>query len=124
MAKLAMIKRTYLVILSMKGFGDRLRGLRKQQKMTQSDLGQTLRVGGENISRYEIGLSIPPSDKLLRLAKFFRVSTDYLLQGDVLDVASVEIDDVELLNLFLKVCDLSNEDKSTIKNVLRSFTEK
>ena len=105
-------------------FAIRLRKLRKKRKLTQVDVGDMLGVSGENVSRYERGLSYPTADKLLTLSKNFQVSMNYLLADDDIDIAAADMDDVELLNFFLKVRYLSNDDKKTIKNVLRSFTEK
>ena len=107
----------------MKEFGQRLRKLRKERHLLQEQLGQVIAVGGESISGYELGSSLPPSDKLLKLAKFFGVSMNYLLEGDVHDVASAEIEDVELLNLFLQLHKSSSSDKRAAKHLLTALVK-
>lgn len=59
--------------------GARIRDLRQAREKTQDELGKVLGVGNSTISLYESDSRRPDVDTLLRLAKFFRVSTDYLL---------------------------------------------
>ncbi len=60
-------------------FADTLKALRTSKSMSQEQLGQRLRISKAVISKYETGLSNPSFDKLVLIAKFFGVSTDYLL---------------------------------------------
>lgn len=59
--------------------GDRLKQLRKEKKLTQSELGNIINVSKVSISGYESGDRSPDTDNLRRLADFFDVSTDYLM---------------------------------------------
>lgn len=59
--------------------GDRLRNLRKNISITQKDLAKVLKISKGNISRYETGIREPDLDLLIRIADFFKVTTDYLL---------------------------------------------
>ena len=47
--------------------------------MTQEQLAQKLNLTKSVISAYETGLRLPSYDVLIRIAKIFNVSTDYLL---------------------------------------------
>lgn len=58
---------------------DRLRILRKEHLLTQTDLGKSIGVSASTIGMYEQGRRDPDSDTLTRLANYFNVSTDYLL---------------------------------------------
>ena len=59
--------------------GDRIRELRKSHSLSQVELARELHVSKQTISNWENN-NIPPSvDTLVRIAKFFQVSTDYLL---------------------------------------------
>jgi transcriptional regulator with XRE-family HTH domain len=58
---------------------DRLKELRKENNMTQSDLGKILGVGKTTISMYENGNSTPNDEIKLKIAEYFNVSLDYLL---------------------------------------------
>jgi transcriptional regulator with XRE-family HTH domain len=61
-------------------FGERVKELRKQRGLTQRQMAATFGVTERNYQRYEATDS-PSNDTLVKLAKFFEVSTDYLI-GD------------------------------------------
>ncbi|OAB31190.1 helix-turn-helix domain-containing protein [Paenibacillus macquariensis] len=63
-------------------FGNRLKTLRKQSKMTQKDLGNQLDVGEMTISGYESGSREPNFERLKKISIIFNVTTDYLLFGE------------------------------------------
>lgn len=60
-------------------FGESLAELRKDKNMTQRDLAAILHVSVGTISNYEKGVHLPDIEKLVNLADFFAVTTDYLL---------------------------------------------
>ena len=60
----------------------RLRDLRQDKDLTQSDMAEYLNVHQTTYSDYELGESIP-SPALIQLALFFDVTTDYLLEMDI-----------------------------------------
>ena len=60
-------------------FAYRVKKLRKQQKMNQQELGEALGLTQTAISAIESGTRTTTIEKLILLAKFFDVSTDYLL---------------------------------------------
>ncbi|GEA16297.1 hypothetical protein E308F_25410 [Moorella sp. E308F] len=59
-------------------FGSRLRELRLDKGLTQSELAKMLSLGESTISFYEADKREPDYYTLQRIANFFRVSTDYL----------------------------------------------
>ena len=59
--------------------GERLKRLRKEKKLTQTELGKIINVTKVSISGYESGDRTPDTDNLRRLSDFFGVSSDYLL---------------------------------------------
>ena len=61
-------------------FGELLAKLRKEKGILQKELATYLNVTVATISNYEKGVHSPEYEKLFRLADFFDVSTDYLLQ--------------------------------------------
>lgn len=74
----------------MDGFGDRLRRLRKNRDITQSQLADVIGVVPSAVGKYErIPQSYPSVEALIKIAEFFGVSIDYLLLG-VQNVPSVE----------------------------------
>lgn len=60
----------------------RLKRLREQKKMTQSELGKILKISPSAIGMYEHGRREPDIPTLKKMAAFFKVSIDYLLEND------------------------------------------
>ena len=57
----------------------RIRDLRIDRGLTQSQVAQVLNVKQNTYSQYEIGVLNYPLDVVIRLAQFYGTSTDYLL---------------------------------------------
>lgn len=60
-------------------FGRKLKMLREEHNMLQSELAKLLNLGASSISMYEKDERDPDTDTLKRIAEIFNVSTDYLL---------------------------------------------
>lgn len=60
-------------------FNDRLKELRKEKQLSQIQLAKELQVSQRSISSWETGFRQPDFDTLKALAKYFGVTTDYLL---------------------------------------------
>ena len=60
-------------------FAQRVYELRKKRNMNQKELGEVVGLTAKSISTIESGLRSTTIEKLILLAKFFGVSTDYLL---------------------------------------------
>ena len=58
---------------------NRIRDLREDRDLRQSDLAQATGIDQRTISNYETGKSNPDSYALIKLADFFNVSIDYLV---------------------------------------------
>ena len=61
-------------------FGEFLAKLRKEKGYYQKEVAAYLNVTVATISNYEKGVHAPDLDTLIKLADFYDVSTDYLLQ--------------------------------------------
>lgn len=61
---------------------NRIKELRENAKMKQSDLGRLLNVKDAAISKYETGKVPLTADTIITLSEIFHVSTDYLLGLD------------------------------------------
>ena len=59
--------------------GNTIRELRKEKKMSQSDLGKFIGVSQTTVTAWETGRAEPSSTFISKLADLFNVSTDYLL---------------------------------------------
>lgn len=64
---------------NMEIFARRVYELRRKKGMTQRELGEVLGLTHKSISTIESGHTSTTIEKLILLAKFFEVSTDYLL---------------------------------------------
>lgn len=60
-------------------FARRLKELRKSEDMSQSLLASKIGVAQSNVSDWENDISRPEYENLIKLAKLFDVTTDYLL---------------------------------------------
>lgn len=57
----------------------RLRELREDKDKTQTEIAKILGMKQSQYSRYENGIRDIPLDSLITLAKYYGVSTDYIL---------------------------------------------
>ena len=58
----------------------RLRDLREDNDLTQKAIADYLMIKQNTYSQYENGLRQIPLDQLVKLAKYYNVSTDYILE--------------------------------------------
>ena len=63
-------------------FNEKLRYLRKHQEFTQAEVAERLKINSTTYSKYECGTTEPDIITLRKLANFFNVSIDYLLEND------------------------------------------
>lgn len=60
-------------------YNNRLKELREEKDMNQAELGQVFNLSQIAISQYERQTRNIPNDLIIEIAKYFDVSTDYLL---------------------------------------------
>ena len=58
---------------------NRLKEIREDKDLYQSDIAKVLKTTQSQYSLYETGIRLIPIDKLVILAKYYNTSTDYLL---------------------------------------------
>nr|DAL58972.1 MAG TPA_asm: Repressor protein CI [Caudoviricetes sp.] len=66
----------------MQMFNERLKTLRIQRKMTQSELAKKIYISQPAYSKYEVGTASPNPETLSKIADALDVSVDYLLGSD------------------------------------------
>lgn len=64
----------------------RIRDLREDKDLTQTYLAKILNCSQTAYSKYELGQRDIPTDILIRIAKFHKVSIDYLLETDQINI--------------------------------------
>jgi len=96
-------------------FAQKLIELRKKRNLTHDDLAKFLSVTRQAYSSYETGKHEMNFDALRRIAEFYNVTTDYLL--DRSDVTNAPFDDDEL-NIIRTYRNIDKRGKDTVKSVL------
>lgn len=89
-------------------FGKRLNYLRRISNVTQEQLGNFLGYTKNAISRWENGNSEPDLNTINKIANYFDVSVDYLINDE-------EKDDIEKLKSTLKEVGLLNGNDDMTK---------
>lgn len=69
--------------------GEKLKSLRIEKKLTQKQVADRIGLAISAVSSYESGTRYPSYDVLVKLARIFHVSTDYLL-GMLLSLMKTE----------------------------------
>lgn len=90
-------------------FGEKLKELRTNKKLSQKDLSKILNVSNTIISSYELSLRMPSYDILVKIARYFNVSTDYLL--------GIKNDNI------LNIGNLTNKQKLAIRQLIDSMED-
>lgn len=100
----------------------RIKELRKEKKLTQTQLGNIINLNQTAIGKYERGELEPSIKTLISLSNYFEVSLDYLL-GRSDDFGNITVraekvgeflstDEKELLNVYRK---MSFSDKAHVR---------
>ena len=61
---------------------ERIKQLRKEKNLNQQKVALDLHISREALSHYETGKREPSLNLLLLMAKYFKVSIEYLITGD------------------------------------------
>lgn len=62
--------------------GERIKELRKENEITQEELAKNIDVSTSMVGMYETNARKPSYEALIKIAKYFGVSTDYLLNTE------------------------------------------
>lgn len=111
-------------LLAMSNFASRLKQLRTQRSLSQTELAKKVGVHYNHIGRYERGQSKPSAETLTRLAEALGVSGDFLMEGRTDEAAKATFEDRELLMQFKEVEQLNEVDKHLVKEFLNAFLTK
>jgi len=90
--------------------GERLKALRTSKKMSQKELAEKIGIAKSVISFYESNDRCPSYDVLIKIARTFNVTTDYLLGFDK--------------NKLIDVSDLSDNEIAAVTTVIDAFRSK
>ena len=108
-------------------FGDRLKELRKERNLTQEEISEICQVAKQTISNWENNVTQPPFEIVKKLAHYFGVTIDYLL-----NFTQDDMDNMERLKQALKqagmwdynIDDMSREDFEKAMKIVAMLKEK
>ncbi len=108
-------------------FGDRLKELRKEKKLKQEDIAEICDVASQTISNWENNITQPPFEVVKKIAEYFGVTIDYLL-----NFTQDDVDNMEKLKQALKqagmwdysIDDMSREDFEKAMKIVAMLKEK
>ena len=90
--------------------GDKIKELRLAFNMSQVELSQKLGVTKQCVSNWENDNIVPSVDMLINISKFFKVTTDYLLELTDSDSVSLKgLSDKEKAHIKMLIDDLKNK---------------
>ena len=113
--------------------GQHLKELRAVKNVTQDDVSAMLNVKRQTYSAYERGVSVPDALTLKKLADYFGVSTDYLLNNsdnniitntsndDLWDLRKNMAERPEMKTLFSLAKTASTDDINFANDLLKKF---
>lgn len=105
-----------------KTFGKRLKSLRSEKDLNQSDLADILELSTSAIGMYEQGRRYADLDTIKKIAEYFDVSVDYLLgRTDIKKFEDFPPEVKRVANLFAGV-DKPKADK--LEKLIRELLEK
>ena len=97
-------------------FGKRLRYLRKQRNLSQTELGELSDIHFSHISRYERGAAQPTADTLKRLSDALKISVAHLVED-----SDNPIEDPEIRQQLREIESLPEKDRQVVKRLLGAF---
>ena len=90
-------------------FGDVIKRLRTAHNLSQVKLAEELNVSKQTVSNWENNNILPSIEMLIKTARFFSVSTDYLL----------ELDD----RMYIEVTGLTDTHLAHIQQIINDIRE-
>ncbi len=105
----------------MEDFGANLKRFRSEKGFSQEAFATKIGVHVTNLSKYERNKSIPSLEIAEKMASALDMSLDEMVYGQQNEKARTHIVDNELLSLFNKTQQLSDDQKKTVVDLLSAF---
>ncbi len=90
-------------------FGEIIRKMRTTRNLSQVQLAKELNVSKQTVSNWENDNILPSIEMLVKLSKFFSVSTDYLLELDH--------------RRYMEITGLTDAQLEHVQQIIRDITE-
>ena len=90
-------------------FGDNLKLIRKNKKMSQEELAEKVNVSRQSVSKWETGEAYPEMNNILELCKIFNCKINDLVHEDMSDISSLDEE------IVMKVAKLNEKKQKQVK---------
>ncbi|MBQ2909302.1 MAG: helix-turn-helix transcriptional regulator [Bacilli bacterium] len=90
-------------------FGDNLKLIRKNKKMSQEELAEKVNVSRQSVSKWETGEAHPEMNNILELCKIFNCKINDLVHEDMSDISSLDEE------IVMKVAKLNEKKQKQVK---------
>ena len=97
-------------------FGDRITLVRKQKKISQSELGKLANVSGDIVGKYERNEMKPSIETARRLANALNVTLDYLV-GD----SNTILFDKDITKRIEAIVNMHHDDKNALFKIIDAY---
>lgn len=84
---------------------DRIKALRENKNMTQTELSKCLGITRSGVNAWEMGISVPSTQYVVELANLFHVSTDHILgveAGRSLSIEGLTEEDIAVVHRLIE----------------------
>ena len=96
-------------------FGENLKIIRKNKKMSQEELAEKLNVSRQSVSKWETGESYPEMNNIFELCKIFNCKLNDLVHADMSDISSL---DKEIVMNAVKFNESKQNQVKTLSNII------
>jgi transcriptional regulator with XRE-family HTH domain len=103
--------------------GNKLKKLRKEKNLTQSELSLSLGLSENYIAKIESGVR-PSMETFRKLAAFFQVPIEYLVSEKEDDPAVIPVRNQEVLEALMEVDKMEHEDQKLVLDVVKVIMKK
>lgn len=121
------------------GLPERLRALRFEKNLTQTDVAVRAMISNSALSQYESGKRMPGFPVLLRLAELYGVTTDYILgasdlrlvpgerktlsEDQLIAFERLKSMDSQFFNVLLRATCLQEDDRKRLRHLMNVFIQ-
>jgi len=99
-------------------FSTRVKELREKAGLSMDQLAKQLKITKSRVNMWENNGTVPRMNTLIELAKFFNVTTDYLLGND--DTRNLSLDNTRLNTLQRNLGKLNEADLEKAEGMLKA----
>lgn len=91
---------------------ERIKELREKNDLTQTELAKRMNVTRSSVNAWEMGISIPSTEKIVELTLILHTTSDYLLginNDEILPIYKYSSEEKELIYQMISYFDKNNQ---------------